>query len=161
MHSLDTIKSEKGSVLIVAIFVLFIMTVMGLAATTTSTIDLQITQNQRDYVQEFYVADSGWKTAANWLNSLGGTPSEVNTSGNIVRNFGDGAQDVLNDTFPAGTEDGTINGIGYWYRVRYVQDEIVPGSGKQYRRFLYATTCNADRAQEIEVGLGKVFRVGY
>ncbi len=162
MYPFGTTTSEKGSVIIVAVFVLSILTVMGLAATTTTTIELQVAQNQRDYVQNFYVADSGWKEMANWLNGMAAPPGKVNTTGTIVRNFGNGGQDVLNDmTKPAGTEDGTMNGIAYWYRVSYVQDDVVPGSGKEHRRFLYATTCNADRGQEVDVGLGKIFRVGY
>ena len=162
MNFLSSIQSdEKGSVLIVAVLVLFILTLMGLAATTTTTIDLQITQSERDYVQGFYVADSGWKEGGNWLKGMAGAPARVNSAGEIVRNFGNGAQDVENNDFPGGTQDGIINGTPYWYRVTYLRNQIAPGRGNNYRQFVYTVTCNANRAQEVEVSLMKTFKVGY
>ena len=41
MYGLTILKSEKGTVLIVAILVLCILTLIGISATTTTTIDLQ------------------------------------------------------------------------------------------------------------------------
>lgn len=161
MSYLSTIRSEKGSVLLVSILVLFILTLIGIAATTTTTIDLQISRNERDYVQEFYVADSGWKEAANWLNDSGAPPPHVNSTGNIVRNFGNGAQDVTNNTFPAGTQDGIMNGVEYWYKATYLYNEIAPGNAGDYRKFGYHTASNASRAQEIEVAFTKIFKEGY
>jgi len=161
MYGVSILKSEKGTVLIVAILVLCILTLIGISATTTTTIDLQIAANERDYSREFYVADSVWKQAANWLDVLAFAPPNINSSGDIVRNYGDGGQDQTNSSFPAGTEDNIIDGIPSWYRATYITNTVAPGSGAEYRRFFYSSTANANRSQEIEVTLSKIFKVGY
>lgn len=161
MRNITIIQSEKGSALLLALLILCILTLLGISANNTTTIDLQIAANEREYVKEFYVADSGWKAAANWLDSLATPPPYINSSGTTVRNFGNGGQDVTNSAFPAGTQDGTLQGVPYWYDAAYVSDRIVPGSGAGYRMFTYSSTSNANQTQEIEVRLQKLFKVGY
>ncbi|MBC8379369.1 MAG: hypothetical protein H8E62_09350 [Planctomycetes bacterium] len=161
MNYLRTIESEKGSALLIALLVLCILTLLGISGTNTTTIDLQIASNERQYIEEFYVADSGWKQAANWIDNLAAPPPSINTSGTAVRNYGGGGEDVTNSTFPNGTEDAAIDGVPYWYNVEYVSDSISPGTGAGYRMFTYSSTCNANKYQEIEVRLTKLFRVGY
>ena len=51
--------SEQGSVLIVTIVVLVLLTVMGLVASNTTVTDLMIAANDRDYKQNFFTADGG------------------------------------------------------------------------------------------------------
>ena len=53
------IQNEDGVVLILALFVLILLTVVGISATNTSTIDLQISANDKAYKIAFYNADSG------------------------------------------------------------------------------------------------------
>ena len=79
MHYLLTLRSEKGSALLIAVFILFIMTILGISATTTSNLDIEIASNDRRYVQEFYVADSGWKRGVTWLNNRSALPSLKDT----------------------------------------------------------------------------------
>lgn len=53
------IHNEDGFVLIVALFVLILLTIIGISATNTSVIDIQISQNDKAYKIAFYNADSG------------------------------------------------------------------------------------------------------
>ena len=53
------IQNEDGFVLIVALFVLILLTIMGISATNTSIIDIQISQNDKAYKIAFYNADGG------------------------------------------------------------------------------------------------------
>jgi len=53
------LNNEKGSVLIVAVIFLMLLTVLGIFATTTSTIELQISGNDKINKMVFYAADSG------------------------------------------------------------------------------------------------------
>lgn len=166
MYASQILNSEKGSALVVAVLILCLLTILGLASTTTTTIDLRIAANDRDYVKEFYVADSGWRAAAVWLGDLGGPPDRLNSTGDpdvedLVRNFGDGAADVPNSNFPAGTQDDIMDGINYWYNVEYEKDEVETGSGPGYRRFSYNSRSVANGLQEVEVRLSKVYKVGY
>lgn len=52
-------NNEDGFVLIVALFVMILLTIMGISATNTSVIDIQISQNDKAYKIAFYNADSG------------------------------------------------------------------------------------------------------
>lgn len=161
MHLLDIVKSEDGSAILVALLILVMLTIFGISSNSNSNIDIQIVRSERDYVQEFYVADSGWKDGANWLDGMSNPPFIVNATGQIVRNFGNGTGGTLNDTFPDGTQDNTISAVPYWYRVTYDSDAAVPGSGPEYRSFEYIVTSNANKTQEIDVVLSKIYKIGY
>jgi len=53
------LNNEKGSVLIIAVMFLMLLTVLGIFATTTSTIEVQISGNDKINKMVFYAADSG------------------------------------------------------------------------------------------------------
>ena len=53
------LNNEKGSVLIIAVIFLMLLTVLGAFATTTSTIEVQISGNDKISKMVFYAADSG------------------------------------------------------------------------------------------------------
>ncbi len=181
-------KNEQGSTIIVAMLVLVFLTIVGIAATNTSIFESQIVGNEHRYQIDFYVADSGWKEGAMWLESLAGPPPEVNPgSDSIVKNFGfntypsDPAptvEDVIyfpdnladsdgidndgdGDTDEAGELYLSRYGIPYWYRLEYLTDIKVAGSGKGLREFSYRTTSNANQTQEIEVLVSKIYKIGY
>ena len=160
------INNEEGSVMVMALMVLSVLTIIGLSSSTTSTIELQIVRNERIYQRDFYIADSAWKYAAYWLEAKPKAPSKVNPSllgdsGKVVRNFGDAVADDLNDNFADGTEDGKTDLIPFWYNVQYKNTSTVPGSGKDYKKFGYIIKSNANKKQEIEVGVSKIYKVGY
>jgi type IV pilus assembly PilX-like protein len=58
----DSIRSplnnENGSVIIAAIFILVVLTILGIAASNTSTLELQIASNDQFMKMAFYNADS-------------------------------------------------------------------------------------------------------
>ena len=66
----NQLKEEEGSLLVVAVFTLFILTLIGLAANTTTEIELQITGNQKMHKTAFYAAESGIEAARSALNDL-------------------------------------------------------------------------------------------
>ncbi len=165
MKAKHLIKDEDGMIMVLSLMLLLLITIMGMSSVSTSTFEVQISDNERKYQNDFYAADSGWMQAVLWLESQNSPPATVNSSPDYtVRNYGNGGANVLNDTFSAGTEDGTINGIPYWYKVVNLPDESmksVPGYGADYRTFTYEATCNANGTQEIAVKLTKIFRLGY
>jgi hypothetical protein len=55
---LDT-DQQQGAVLVIAILILLIMTVVGIYAVTTSTIETKITGFEREFKEAFFIADSG------------------------------------------------------------------------------------------------------
>jgi Tfp pilus assembly protein PilX len=50
-------RSEEGYAMMVTILVLFMLTIIGLAATTTSTIEVQIAGNTKKIAENFYDAE--------------------------------------------------------------------------------------------------------
>ena len=89
----NILQNEKGSVLIVAVVMLVLITLMGLSVTRLSGVDVQIAKNEREYVQEFYTADSAWREVLTYFSSatqigLTATPKETCVVSNIEY-FGD------------------------------------------------------------------------
>jgi len=111
--------NESGSVLVVALIMLVLLTVLGITATSTSNIELQIANNERNYKRAFFIANAGieharadlaanlaiyraqqvsqgtdldWSFALN--NEAGkGTATDINVAGGVEwldENFGDG-----------------------------------------------------------------------
>ena len=109
----------------------------------------------------FYVADGGWKDAAMWLNAKAGPPLTVGSGDPTVKYFGTLTTHMDPELLPAGTEDNSIGGVPYWYKIAYVSKSVVPGSGKKYKRFKYHTVSSANRTQQVAVNLSKIYKVGY
>ena len=58
------LDNENGSVIIMAIFILALLTIIGVAATNTSTLDLQIASNDQFIKMAFYNSDGAvWGTS--------------------------------------------------------------------------------------------------
>lgn len=55
----QVMNNEKGSVLVVALLILVVLTLLGISASTTTEIELQIAANEKFHKIAFYNADSG------------------------------------------------------------------------------------------------------
>jgi len=53
------LKDQSGAALVIALIMLIILTLMGLAATFTSTFEVMLSGNKRGATDAFYSADSG------------------------------------------------------------------------------------------------------
>jgi len=60
-------NQEQGFVLVLALFMLTVCTMIGIAAMSTSTIELDIAGNERVHRETFYQADAGTSAAAEAL----------------------------------------------------------------------------------------------
>jgi len=67
INKFSILKNEKGSALIIALIIMTLLTLLGIAATTTSTIETQISSNDRLYKMAFYNADGGVETSKELL----------------------------------------------------------------------------------------------
>jgi Tfp pilus assembly protein PilX len=177
--TLEQREAEQGSVLVIALMILVLLTVIGISATTTTDIETLIARNEQEYVREFYVADSAWRQGVQWLDTRAAVPPMLNRnliSGNLtddpdylnVRNYGDGGSDVT--ALSTDATDGTLgsgsNALSYWYKVAYfdtnsLAGSIVPGSGKNFRKFNFRVRSNANQQRQIEITVTKVFKTGY
>ena len=57
MDFFPALNSQRGSALLVALLMLVVLTLIGIAATTTTTFELQIAGNDKLYKRAFYAAD--------------------------------------------------------------------------------------------------------
>ncbi len=64
MKATDPLQNENGIALIVALMLLVLLTLLGMAATTTSVLEIQIAGNDKTYKQNFYMAEAAAYEAA-------------------------------------------------------------------------------------------------
>ncbi len=169
------LNNDKGSVIIVAIIILALLTIVGISGTSTSTIEVRIATNGQDHQLDFYVADSGWNDAAMFLESQSGAPEWINGEGTVVKNFGSDdnmyAGEPPAPDFNALTPDSvhadgfdndgdgnideagetaytSLYGFQYFYEVEHLPDDTtkVAGSSAKYQRHFFTVTSNAKRA---------------
>ncbi len=57
-HAVYPAADERGSVIMVTLIIMLLITVIGFSAINTSDVDLQIAQNDRLHRQQFYLAES-------------------------------------------------------------------------------------------------------
>lgn len=86
-----TLKNEQGFVLIVSLLMLVVLMIIGIAATNTTTIELQISGNDKAAKQTFYQAEAGTQVGI----SLLGTETERQDKDNYT----EGAVTVKNKEF--------------------------------------------------------------
>ena len=65
------LKNENGSVLIVALIILVLLTLIGISATTTSEIETKIAGNERVFKRNLYLAEAGAMHGAQDLEDIG------------------------------------------------------------------------------------------
>lgn len=136
-------NNESGFIMVLAMAMLVVLSLIGVAGTRTSVIDLKISGNEKIITEEFNIADSLWQLGALWVNYQDGTPDAVNVTDllagsddGIVRNFGDGGDGVLNENLPDGTQDGSITSKDFWYRVSCGESTAhVPGYDDNVRSY--------------------------
>jgi hypothetical protein len=170
------LNNENGSVIVVALIILALLTILGIASTNTSTLEVRIATNSQDHQLDFYVADSGWKDAAMFLEDQSGVPTWINGDGTVVKNFGsdgdtysgdppdpdftaitpdslhaDGIDnDGDGDTDEAGeTAFNSRYNIDYFYEIEHLPDDTskVAGSGAKYKRHFFLVTSDAKRQE--------------
>ncbi len=65
-----TADSESGSVLVIALMMLVFLTMIGIAATTTTSIELQIARNERIYAENFNHAEAAARHAIQLIENM-------------------------------------------------------------------------------------------
>lgn len=62
---------EKGSIIIIALILLMLVTLMGVSITQTASIEMRVAGNERDYKQNFYLAEAAAMEALQRLDNAG------------------------------------------------------------------------------------------
>ena len=160
-------KNEKGSVTVLAVVLLMLLTLIGIAATTTSSIEVQIAGNELRHKLAFYSAEAakGWVV---WNPDLYGSQNITSGTKHLFPNDSDpyvpNTSDLSEPTFPAPevlNSNQSFNGS-----VEYGSPGGLPrGSGYEvgeYRAHRYIMTCNGYSSHNtdtsIEIGF---YRIGF
>ena len=71
MVNSEILKNEDGSILVIGLFMLVLLTITGLSASRTSSIEVQIVGNERIYKQNLYMAEASALESAQRLDEGG------------------------------------------------------------------------------------------
>lgn len=115
IKTIAILKKEDGSVIIAALLILVLLTIMGISATSTSNMELNITSNAQLHKMSFFMAESGWHVMADWLDDQYPLPTfnlaSEWTDFDGDDNDGDGETDEIDEQMQFGRDkfDGEDN----------------------------------------------------
>jgi hypothetical protein len=154
-------NNEKGSALVLSLLILVLLTLMGISATTTSTVEIQMAGGEKFYELAFYSAESGWQRALNWLDNQfpGITDNRVWDGADFIPVAGS-----LDQAATVGIPLAEDNNTQYRVKMEFVGTAPVAGYGTSFRRFNYRVNSvgigPGNARSEVEVTAGKVFDMG-
>lgn len=96
---LDPVQNERGMVLVVAVLILTVVTIIGIAALTTSDTELKISSNEKQLTVQFYDAEASQIEAMEWRPAW--MTDHFLTAGETAAYYD---SDELKDTFVAGCD---------------------------------------------------------
>lgn len=163
MKSKITLENEKGSVTVLAVVMLMLLTLLGMAATTTSSIETQIAGNELRYKQAFYAAESAAAYVARFPDLYGPdniTPGTAHYFPNEVIPYAGITSGALPTAKPINVTQ-SFNG-----QVEYASSSSPPrGSGYSVGKFKaheYKMVCNGyssnNTTKDIVIGF---YRIGF
>ncbi len=168
----ETINNESGFVLVLAVLMLAVITVIGVAATRTSETESRIAANERQIANEFYNAEGALIDTLETATSTWAAPaSGFLTDGETVASYtssidfdGDGTNDATVEVRYIGDLGATIGGLST------AANDIPlvahtgpppPDSGYSMKHFEIrrygVTTTSATGNTQIQTGVYKVF----
>jgi len=146
---------EEGSVVVIALMILVVLTLLGIMATRTATTDIRIAANETIYKKNFYVAE-----AAVWREALeigrGNYPVVTISSGYLLADE--------NGKYPSGSLPGDahdFNNITYAFDVRY-EGYFLPPSGYSvihFSRYDYTVDANTPAPDTVRVA-SRYYKIG-
>jgi hypothetical protein len=149
---MDRLRNEEGSVLIVAFIFLVILTLIGIFATQTAQMDLQIAANQIPYKQNFYLAEAGLYREAAELGRGNYPVTDINTTQTLASRAGG----TVTGTLPA--PDHTVFGQTYDFEVDYLGFFPPPTgySSLHFTRYDYNVDVTANKVRVVS----RLYKIG-
>jgi hypothetical protein len=132
------LNNETGSLMVIAVVLLMLLTIMGLAITTTTSIELQIAANDRIHKTTFYAADGGTEVASELLEQNLGCMGGFSTSGNTIT-----AQNNRNERTEIGDEYTDIANIRVFDEV-FWQNRTSPLPSDTNRDIVFPAAAETD-----------------
>ncbi len=115
LRKLSRVGNTRGSVLVIGLVIVVILTLMGVAALFTSKTEIQITSNYKDSVQALYAAESGaqkvfdaFKQGDTDNNGVINTNDTINSNNDLDNNGTIDFIQVFTDSDSIGSENSLI-----------------------------------------------------
>ena len=171
IRRINRLSNEDGSVLILALLILAFLSIIGVSATTTSTIEVQIAGNDRTFKRNFYKAEAGAMEAAQRLENETDTNVLTNRTPVYLTAFDSTADMTLSSNWDyddtggndnAETANASIdpNGTTYFSIVdKGIADgsSLSLGSSNLHEYTIYGLYKSTDGESLVEVGYRKRF----
>ena len=159
------LKNEKGSVTVLAVVLLMLLTLLGMAAIGTSSIETQIAGNEARYKLAFYAAESASAYVA-WHPDLYGPDNITTGDPHFFPNSTTGAAYVQYTTQQSPQNIDAAGTQSFEGQVNYTGSSTPPrGSGYSagsFRAHQYQMTCNGygtnNASENLMIGF---FRIGF
>jgi len=133
-------KNENGSVTIIALIILIVLTIIGISASRTATIDIKIAANQIPYKKSFYVSEGGVNRESIEVGS--GSYPVLNVD-NFGSHLADEAGQDNGNPLPSPTPH-EVAGHSYDFDLVYEGHFLPPpGYGINYSRYDYSIDSTA------------------
>ncbi len=170
MKKISLLTNENGSVIVLSLIMLVLLTLLGMAVTRTSNVEVQIASNDRQAVKSLYQAESADHYALEITNTwmtdtfLSSTPATAQTPPLLLDIDSDGTNDVRIEIRCIENTGATIGGLSTYAnnlpQMRHAAPPPVelPYSMRDYeiRRYgITATTLNDNTI--VQLGSFKVF----
>lgn len=128
-------RNEEGSVLLVALFILVILTLIGIIATTTTEMEIQIAGNEKFHKIAFQNADSGVYTTPKVISAAFDSGAEPSWTGvTYLGTSGTFYREVMGfDTHDSASDIRfTLDGHNVDVDVNRTGQEIIPGGSAEF-----------------------------
>ena len=129
-------SNEKGNVTLIALILLVVLTLIGISANRTSTLDMQIARNEIPFKQGFYIAEGGIHIEASEIGKGKYPVPDINATDQLLA--------TSDPTSPQYVGAGNIaqhnvGGKPYDFNVTYVGSYLPPAmfSTVKYARYDY------------------------
>jgi PilX N-terminal len=159
------LKNEKGSVTVLAVVLLMLLTLLGMAAISTSSIETQIAGNEVRHKLAFYAAESAAAYVA-WHPDLYGPDNITSGDPHYFPNSTSGAAYVQNTTQQSPQPIDAAGTQSFEGQVSYTGSASPPrGSGYSagtFRAHQYQMICNGHSSNNaFETLMIGFFRIGF
>lgn len=141
------LRSEEGNVLITAFIFLVIVTLIGVFATRTAQMDLQIAANEIPYKRNFYIAEGGLYREAAELGRGNYPVTNVNFPEKPLAKREGSTVTPTGITLPS--PDHEVFGQSYDFEVRYIGFFLPPAgfSATDYARYDFNVDVSANNVR--------------
>ncbi len=148
---LNTLRSEKGTALVAALFFITALAVTATVIVWVTGSERRVSYNEYSHARSFYASDAGTERAINWVRTRPMPPPIINSEENFVSSM---------DDFYNMEDDHK-----YKFDVRFDRRRFRPGWSREYLDFDYTIDSRGASVQEsssrIEVLASRLFRQGY